>query len=423
MVPSVPQKPSYRYRAVLIVVCLAAIGGSAFYLWKHLQGGSHLEEARALAARYDLAGARAKLLEGLAFRPDHPDIHFELGRVCRRLGLEKEARTHWRRCEELGGVPELLRLERLLLRAQQGDMGGHEKELWAYVEKNVPDRNLFLEAMARGYLSTFRLGQAQHCLEKLLQEQPDHFEALAMLGQLLTRVKRTAEARAAYEKLVAVAPNDLAARTALGNVLNESNQPHLALEQFDHVLKNQSDAVEAAHGKARALAVQGKTAEARALLEDLAARKALRPEGTFLRGKVEMESAQPAAALPWLRRAVEATPFDREAVYTLALCLQRLNQEDEAKKWFARSKDIEALQRRLAKVTGRILEEPQNADLRFQAGEIFLDTKQDAEGLRWLFSALQEDPRHVPTHRRLSDYYRGIGRLDLAEYHGRQAGK
>ena len=57
-------------------------------------------------------------------------------------------------------------------------------------------------------------------------------------------------------------------------------------------------------------------------------------------------------------------------------------------------KDLE----RLAKVTLKLGSEPHNADLRCQAGQIMLHNGQETEGLRWLASALQEDPGHAATH-------------------------
>ena len=54
-----------------------------------------------------------------------------------------------------------------------------------------------------------------------------------------------------------------------------------------------------------------------------------------------------------------------------------------------------------------------------QAGEIFLAIGNDREGVRWLESALREDPHHQATHRVLRDYYARVGRADLAFVHQR----
>jgi Tfp pilus assembly protein PilF len=46
---------------------------------------------------------------------------------------------------------------------------------------------------------------------------------------------------------------------------------------------------------------------------------------------------------------------------------------------------------------------------------IFLKNGQDKEGLRWLASALQEDPAHRPTCQALADYYSRQGDAEAAE--------
>jgi Tfp pilus assembly protein PilF len=66
-----------------------------------------------------------------------------------------------------------------------------------------------------------------------------------------------------------------------------------------------------------------------------------------------------------------------------------------------------------------MIHNPRDPNLRYKAGRIFLDSRQDAEGLRWLSSALQEDPNHRPTHQLLADYYRKNGKTELAEEHQR----
>jgi len=52
---------------------------------------------------------------------------------------------------------------------------------------------------------------------------------------------------------------------------------------------------------------------------------------------------------------------------------------------------------------------------------IFLRSGQTKEGLRWLYSALQEKPRYRPTHQVLADYYDSIGDKGQAAWHRRQA--
>jgi hypothetical protein len=51
----------------------------------------------------------------------------------------------------------------------------------------------------------------------------------------------------------------------------------------------------------------------------------------------------------------------------------------------------------------QIAADPHNADLCYQAGQIMLRNGQEAEGQRWLASALHEDPSYAATLQALTD--------------------
>ena len=56
-------------------------------------------------------------------------------------------------------------------------------------------------------------------------------------------------------------------------------------------------------------------------------------------------------------------------------------------------------------------------------GEIFLKLGNEKEGLRWLYSALQQDPGHRPTHQALRDHFRSKGQPERAAAHEKALGK
>jgi tetratricopeptide (TPR) repeat protein len=55
-------------------------------------------------------------------------------------------------------------------------------------------------------------------------------------------------------------------------------------------------------------------------------------------------------------------------------------------------------------------------------GELFLRNERITEGIRWLNSALEIDPKHAATHRTLAEHYEKTGQKDLAQKHRAQAG-
>ncbi len=60
---------------------------------------------------------------------------------------------------------------------------------------------------------------------------------------------------------------------------------------------------------------------------------------------------------------------------------------------------------------------PHDAGLHYELGMIAFRSGSPKEGLRWLESALREDPRHLPTHRSMALYYQKAGQAGRAARH------
>ena len=69
-----------------------------------------------------------------------------------------------------------------------------------------------------------------------------------------------------------------------------------------------------------------------------------------------------------------------------------------------------------------ISREPTDPNPRREMGELFLRNERITEGIRWLNSALEIDPKHAATHRTLAEHYEKTGQKDLAQKHRAQAG-
>jgi len=57
--------------------------------------------------------------------------------------------------------------------------------------------------------------------------------------------------------------------------------------------------------------------------------------------------------------------------------------------------------------------------LRCELGVLFLRNGEEAEGLRWLGLALEQNPAHAAAHRALAEHFEAKGRSDLAAAHRR----
>src|SRR5262249_10923312 len=106
-----------------------------------------------------------------------------------------------------------------------------------------------------------------------------------------------------------------------------------------------------------------------------------------------------------------------DRLYLLYECLEEQGKKDEAAVYLARFQQLEDDLRQLEKVIHEIGKAPMNPEPRYQAGMICLRNGQEQEALRWLFGALEKDPRHRPTHTALAEYYERTGdRVRAAEH-------
>jgi Tfp pilus assembly protein PilF len=132
-----------------------------------------------------------------------------------------------------------------------------------------------------------------------------------------------------------------------------------------------------------------------------------------------MEYASPAEAEKWFRRAAEIMPYEKDINYGLYQCLERLGKREEAAAVRTRLNRIEADIAEMDRLTRLIGSRPHDPALRYEAGKVLLRNGQEAEGLRWLESALREDPQHAATHQTLAEYYEKTGDAEKAAYHRR----
>jgi tetratricopeptide (TPR) repeat protein len=414
-------RPWWRRRPRLLAALLGLAALGAYVGGREVWAEYHYQRAQQALTRHDLDQARVHLDQCLRVRRDSPDVQFLAARTARRAGAFDDAERHLRAYRLLGGVPEAVELEQALLCVQRGDVGRFDNYLMSCVDRGHPDAVLILEALVKGYNSTFRLSQAYYCLQRWLEREPDNVQALLWRGETAERLRRnSSQTLEDYRRAVELEPDNDEARLKLAQLLASKNQVSEAVGHFERLRLRQPDNVAVLLGLARCRRDLGQSAEALELAERVLAAEPGHAAALYLRGRIALEAGRLGEAEDWLRRALAASPHDREVNYTLYQCLEQQGKEAEARECLARLQKIEADLDRLAELTKQIPTDPRNADLRCEAGRIFLKNGQEEEGLRWLESALHEDPGHRPTHAALAEYYETHGRPDLAALHRRQ---
>jgi tetratricopeptide (TPR) repeat protein len=400
---------------------MVLLGASGTVAGRHFWAEAHFRAAQRALEKGDLVEGQAHLDQCLRVWSNSSEAHFLAARTARRMAAYDDAEWHLKEYQRLGGVPEAIDLEKALLLAQRGDLKRVEGNLLLFVQQGHPDAVLILEALSRGLLKVYRLEHALFCLEQWLKRRPDDVQALLWRGDVRERLPDVEGALDDYRRVVELDPNRDEARLHYAELLLREEQPQEALRHYEHLHERQPANPAVLVGLARCRRLLGESQEARRLLDLALAASPRHPDALSLRGRLELEENRPADAEPWLRQAFALAPHDRETAYSFAHCLQLCGKEAEAEKVRDRVKAIDALMQRTNELAAEIGASPHDPAPRHEMGTIFLRSGQSTEGLRWLQSALQEDPDYRPTHEALAEYFTQVGDETQAVQHRQEA--
>jgi tetratricopeptide (TPR) repeat protein len=393
--------------------------GASIFGYPRIRYERSLDSTRKELEARHLLNAQDKIDHGLRRWPDDLPFHFLAARCSRLRGNHAEAEKHLKLCEDDDELKGEVVLERALIRATRGDMGA-EPELQKLVAEQNPEWGWILEAIAEGHEKQYRLVEAVNCAEQWLQTQPDFPPALRLKAEAVNLRAGPDEAIPLYLRALEKDRDFEEARYQLAQLLLDGRAKNVpaALSHFEILYRRRPQNADYQVGYAIALVESGRADDARPIVEAILAQQPNLAVALLLRGRVAWMQDQPAEALPWLQKALERDQARAQTYFDLAQCLRRLGQEPEATEMAKRGTEAEKDARRLFELTSRLIpESPRNADLYFEAGQIQLRYQHQDQALNWFSRALQEDPKHLPTHRVLAEYFEKTGNLPLANFH------
>jgi predicted Zn-dependent protease len=405
-------------RAIRAGLLLALLALAAWLVRGWTARPSDLDRGRAALVADDPVAARTFLDQFLETHPSSAEAYFRAAQAALQCGDSAAAARHLDRAAELGWDPAAIGLQRALVRVQTGESETDEPYLLEHIGEGDPDAAEVLPVLVNLYATQFRWPAANDLTEHWVRLRPNSARAWARRGETLERLHHKDEAIAAFREAVRLDEGSRRARLDLVRLLLDTRQPpDEAAAHLDVLIATDPDNPAVFVQLAICRAAQGKASEAAASLDRALTLGTSDAKAFQLRGRMELDAGHAAAAVPLLKRAAEIDPSEPETWYPLFQAQIRVGQPVEAAASEARWRQAEADLKRAGTLATAISRSPHDPDLRREMGELFLRNGRDKEGLRWLQSALRENPDHGPTHQALAAYYEKTGQTDLANSH------
>jgi tetratricopeptide (TPR) repeat protein len=410
-----------RSRWIWLVLAVLLASGAALgsrYLW----AWHHLRAAEAALERYHAEEARRHLECYLKVWPESVRGQLSAARAARRLGDAEAAERHLRTCRRLQpGKSEEIDLEWALLQVALGDLDENRAYVLARVQRRPAETPLVLEALAEGYTRLYRINEAARCLDRWLATEPDNVQALFLRGNLWWRVQVPSPAIPDFRRVLQIDPQRHEARWRLASCLAQTGGYDEALPLLEETLAHRPDDPEVRVDLARCEYMLGRHERGLEILDEVLHDHPDDELALRTRGQFALLSGQPVDAEKWLRRAMQVSPTDHQASWSLAQSLRQQGKTAESAAEAIRSEKLKDQRARLGDIlTRQMAATPNDAELHAELGTLFIAMGHGKVGESWLLSALRLDPKCKAAHAALAEYYRKQGDEERAGRHQRE---
>jgi tetratricopeptide (TPR) repeat protein len=175
-----------------------------------------------------------------------------------------------------------------------------------------------------------KLDQAERIYTAILATQPNHFDALHLLGMLRSQQGRNAQALHYIGAALKLKPSSVAALSIFGLVHARLSHFEEALASYDQVLALKPDYTEALNNRGNVLKALKRPAEALASYDRALALKPDYAEALYNRGNVLVDLKRPEEALASYDKALAFKPDFAEALKNRGNVLKQLKRLEEA---------------------------------------------------------------------------------------------
>ncbi len=405
----------------LIVLVLAA---SSPFLW----ASYHWFAGQSALKRYHSSEALRHFHECLKVWPWSRSVrvHLLAVRAARREGDFSEAFQQLHEVQStLGDKSSETLLEWAMLHAAGGDLSKVERLLQEWARNDPQDVPLILEALTEGYLHMSRVAEALQCVDEWLARDPDNVQALYLRSNIFRQSGSWTKAAPDLRRVVELDPDRPRARWWLAVALATVGYYDEAVSHLEFLLQHPPKDVDSMDILARLAYCrhrQGKSREARALLDEVLAQRPNHGFALLTRGQIDQMNGQLPQAEKWLRLAAQAFPFDYKAHWALTECLRQQGKDKEAQAAETYANWLKDRWERYTEITAHLMSQrPNDPALHCELGKLMIELGNPEGGKNWLQTALFLDQNYVPALTALADYYAKQGDQATADDFRRQA--
>ncbi len=227
-----------------------------------------------------------------------------------------------------------------------------------------------------------KLMEAERIYGEVLQQQPNHFGALHLLGVIAAQTRRTERAVELIRKAIGLNAKVADAHNNLGSALLDLKRPAEALASCDTAIALKPDYAEAYSNRGTALQDLKRPEEAVANYDRAIALKPDFVEGYYNRGNALKDLKRLEEALASYDKVIGLKPDFAEAYSNRGIALHELKRSEEA----------------LASYDKAIALKPDSAEAHYNRGIALLDLKRSAEALASYDRAIALKPDYAEAY-------------------------
>ena len=175
-----------------------------------------------------------------------------------------------------------------------------------------------------------QFAQAKAAYDKVLKNQPKHFDSLHLIGVIALQTKSPALAEDLIRRAIELNPNSASAYSNLGMALTELKRLDAALESYDKAIALKPDYADAFYNRGNVLQELKRLEDALASYDKAIAHKPDRAEAFYNRGITLQEIKRLDDALASYDKAIMLKPNYAEAFNNRGAVLQELERLDDA---------------------------------------------------------------------------------------------